>query len=63
MFDASLAPMLNPFIYTLQNQQVKQAFKDILRKILSSKTFISQKFITEAHRNFYQINSFISSAL
>lgn len=41
VLDASLAPMLNPFIYTLWNQQVKQAFKDIVRKILSSKTLIS----------------------
>ena len=41
ILDASLAPMLNPFIYTLWNQQAKQAFKDIVRKILSSKTLIS----------------------
>ncbi|XP_027449564.1 olfactory receptor 6C6-like [Zalophus californianus] len=31
----SVAPLLNPFIYTLRNQQVKQAFKDILQKIFS----------------------------
>ncbi|XP_055971558.1 olfactory receptor 6C6-like [Sorex fumeus] len=29
----SVAPLLNPFIYTLRNQQVKQAFKDIIHKI------------------------------
>ncbi|EFB23822.1 hypothetical protein PANDA_021270, partial [Ailuropoda melanoleuca] len=31
----SVAPLLNPFIYTLRNQQVKQAFKDIVQKIFS----------------------------
>ncbi|XP_007957033.2 olfactory receptor 6C6-like [Orycteropus afer afer] len=29
----SVAPLLNPFIYSLKNQQVKQAFKDTLKKI------------------------------
>nr|XP_003405568.2 olfactory receptor 6C6-like [Loxodonta africana] len=29
----SVAPLLNPFIYSLKNQQVKQASKDTLRKI------------------------------
>uniref|UniRef100_A0A8D2AQH4 Olfactory receptor n=1 Tax=Sciurus vulgaris TaxID=55149 RepID=A0A8D2AQH4_SCIVU len=29
----SVAPLLNPFIYTLRNKQVKQAFKDMARKI------------------------------
>ncbi|XP_044083178.1 olfactory receptor 6C6-like [Neovison vison] len=33
----SVAPLLNPFIYTLRNQQVKQAFKDILQKLCYSR--------------------------
>ncbi|KAM9230232.1 LOW QUALITY PROTEIN: uncharacterized protein PS065_006608 [Dugong dugon] len=33
ILNTSIAPMPNPFIYTPRNQQVKQAFKDLVHKI------------------------------
>ncbi|XP_021010362.1 olfactory receptor 6C70-like [Mus caroli] len=36
VLNTSVAPLLNPFIYTLRNKQVKQAFGAVLRKIFSA---------------------------
>ncbi|EDL89106.1 rCG29329 [Rattus norvegicus] len=35
VLNTSVAPLLNPFIYTLRNKQVKIAFKDMVRKAIS----------------------------
>nr|XP_004482629.2 olfactory receptor 6C75 [Dasypus novemcinctus] len=38
VLNTSVAPLLNPFIYTLRNQQVKQAFKNMVQRMaISSK--------------------------
>lgn len=33
VLNTSVAPLLNPFIYTLRNKQVKIAFKDMVSKV------------------------------
>ncbi|XP_038170541.1 olfactory receptor 6C6-like [Arvicola amphibius] len=35
VLNTSVAPLLNPFIYTLRNQQVKDAFKQVLQRLCS----------------------------
>lgn len=35
LLNTSIAPLLNPFIYTLRNKQVKQAFKDVAKKVVN----------------------------
>ena len=40
VLNTSIAPMLNPFIYTLRNQQVKEAFMDMVRRTV----FFSSKW-------------------
>ncbi|CAO2581796.1 Olfactory receptor 6C75 [Lemmus lemmus] len=37
VLNTSVAPLLNPFIYTLRNQQVKDAFKQVLHRLCSFK--------------------------
>ncbi|XP_004692520.1 PREDICTED: olfactory receptor 6C2-like [Condylura cristata] len=36
LLNTSISPMLNPFIYTLRNKQVIQAFNDLVKKLHSS---------------------------
>ena len=33
LLTTSVAPMLNPFVYSLRNKQVKQAFTDLIKRI------------------------------
>ncbi|XP_062971727.1 olfactory receptor 2AP1-like [Cynocephalus volans] len=39
VLNTSVAPFLNPFIYTLRNKQVKQAFENVTRKIVHLYSF------------------------
>ncbi|XP_004700910.1 olfactory receptor 6C2-like [Echinops telfairi] len=34
MLTTSISPMLNPFVYSLRNKQVKQAFNDLVKRIM-----------------------------
>ncbi|XP_055448276.1 olfactory receptor 6C76-like [Psammomys obesus] len=37
VLNTSVAPMLNPFIYSLRNKQVKESFKNLIKKCMSNK--------------------------
>ncbi|XP_008591436.1 PREDICTED: olfactory receptor 6C75-like [Galeopterus variegatus] len=52
VLNTSVAPLLNPFIYTLRNQQVKQAFKDMVQKVL----FVSNNEKISKSRTNYNVN-------
>ncbi|XP_032746626.1 olfactory receptor 6C76-like [Rattus rattus] len=37
VLNTSVAPMLNPFIYSLRNKQVKESFKNLIKRCISNK--------------------------